>query len=266
MSSRVARERRAQHRRDADRVLIDMRLDILGADHVLIGLQRNDPRLDIEVATELLPHHMHVAAEHQIRPARVLARRLATLTPLPLQRQRPEHDRLRGALRARTRRLPRRMKQARQHPDAALLDLRRLRILRVIDEIAMQILGDDPLRLGLHPRRHKRRQIAHRDPVQHQLLTDQPHRVNRAHTVLRQLVIRRRLKQKAIAIGRRERLQALNQRPIAAVRTAPGLDGWCCWVGMARPPRARIAGRTPSTRIAPSTLCLTPDAGIPRKG
>ena len=75
----VAGERRAQHRGDADRVLVDVRLDVLGPDRVLVGLQRDDPRLDVEVAAELLPHHVHVAAEHQVRPARVLARRLAPL-------------------------------------------------------------------------------------------------------------------------------------------------------------------------------------------
>jgi hypothetical protein len=44
------------------------------------------------------------------------------------------------------------VEQVGEHPDAALLDLRRLRILGVIDEVAMQVLGDDPLRLGLPSR------------------------------------------------------------------------------------------------------------------
>ena len=75
----VAGERGAQHGGDADRVLVDVRLDVLGPDRVLVGLQRDDPRLDVEVAAELLPHDVHVAAEHQVRPARVLAGRLAAL-------------------------------------------------------------------------------------------------------------------------------------------------------------------------------------------
>ena len=66
----VAGERRAQHRGDADRVLVDVGLDVLGADRVLVGLQRDDPRLDVEVAAELLPHDVHVAAEDEVRARR----------------------------------------------------------------------------------------------------------------------------------------------------------------------------------------------------
>ena len=110
------------------------------------------------------------------------------------------------------------MEQAREHPDAALLDLRGLRILGVVDEVAVQVLGDDPLRLGLHPRRHERREIALRDPVEDELLADQAHRVDRAHAVLRQLVVRRGLEQEAVAIGGRELLELLDHRgPITAV-------------------------------------------------
>ena len=75
----VAGERRAEHRGDADRVLVDVRLDVLGPDRVLVGLQRDDPRLDVEVAAELLPHDVHVAAEHEVRPVGRLAGRLAAL-------------------------------------------------------------------------------------------------------------------------------------------------------------------------------------------
>ena len=48
-----------------------MRLDVLSPDRVLVGLQRDDPRLDVEVAAELLPHHVHVGPEYQVRPASV---------------------------------------------------------------------------------------------------------------------------------------------------------------------------------------------------
>ena len=166
----VAGERRAEHRRDADRVLVDVRLDVLGPDRELVALQRDDPRLDVEVAAELLPDHVHVAAEHQVRPVRRLARGLAARAPLPLQRQRAEHDRLRRALGPRPDRLAGRVVQVGEHPDAALLDHRRLRILGVIDVVAVQVVGDHLLRLGLHPGRDERREVAHRDAVEHQLL------------------------------------------------------------------------------------------------
>ena len=89
----------------------------------------------------------------------------------------------------------------------------------MVDEVAVQVLGDDPLRLGLHPRRHERREIALRDPVEDELLADKAHRVDRAHAVLGERVVRRGLEQEAVAIGGRELLELLDRRgPIAAVR------------------------------------------------
>ena len=187
----VAGERRAQDRGDADRVLVDVRLDVLGPDRELVALQRDDARLDVEVAAELLPHDVHVAAEDEVRAVGGLARRLAARAPLPLQRQRAEHDRLRRALRARAGRLAGRVEEVGEHPDAALLDLRRLRVLGVVDVVAVQVLGDHPLRLGLHPRRHERREVAHRDAVEDELLAEQPHRVGGRHPLLGEAVVGR---------------------------------------------------------------------------
>jgi hypothetical protein len=119
----MAGERGADHGRDADRVLVHVRLDVVGADGVLIRLQRDDSRLHVEVAAELLPDDVNVPAEHEIRPVRGLPGVLAALAPLPLQREGPEHDRLRRALRAGAGRLARRMEELGQHPDASLLDL-----------------------------------------------------------------------------------------------------------------------------------------------
>ena len=196
----VAGERRAEDGGDADRVLVDVRLDVLGADRELVRLQRDDPRLDVEVAAELLPHDVHVAAEHEVRPVRRLAGGLAPRAPLPLQRQRAEHDRLRRALRARAGRLARRVEEVGEHPDAALLDLRRLRVLGVVDVVAVQVLGDDALRLGLHPRGDEGRQVAQRDAVEHQLLAEQPHRVDRRHADVRQPVVGRVAEQEGVAV------------------------------------------------------------------
>jgi hypothetical protein len=197
----VAGERRAQDRGDADGVLVDVRLDVLGADGVAVRAQRDDPRLDVEVAAELLPHDVHVAAEHQVRPVGALSGRLAPLPPLPLQRQRAEHDRLRRPLRARAGGLAGRVEQPGEHAEAALLDHRGLRVLGVVDVVAVQVLGDDPLRLRLHPRRHERREVAHRDAVEDQLLADQPHRVLGRHAHLGQPVVRRRPQQEGVAVA-----------------------------------------------------------------
>ena len=207
-----------EHRRDADRVLVDVRLDVLGADRVLVVLQRDDPRLDVEVAAELLPHDVHVAAEDEVRPVGGLARRLAARAPLPLQRQRAEHDRLRRALRARAGRLARRVEQVGEHPDAALLDLRRLRVLGVVDEVAVQVLGDDALRLGLHPRRHERGEVAHRD-------------ARRARAPRRSAASHRRRACRARAARCRARLE---QEPVAVLprRARRALDARRAWCGV----------------------------------
>ena len=243
----VARERRAQHGGDADRVLVDVRLHVLGPDRVLVGLQRDDPRLDVEVAAELLPHHVHVAAEDEVRPVGRLAGLLAALAPLPLQRQRAEHDRLGGALGARAGRLARRVEQVREHADAALLDLRRLRILGVVDEVAVEVLRDDPLRLRLHPRRHERRQVAHRDAVEDEVLLDQPHRVDRAHPVLGQLVVGRGLEQEAVAVRLRERVELLGEGVVGSVGRS-GRD-----LGLLSDGHARSSVRDGAPRIGDRT-------------
>jgi hypothetical protein len=216
-------ERGAENGGHADRVLVDVRLDVVGPDRVLAGLQRDDARLHVEVAAELLPDDVHVAAEHEIRARRVLAGAFAPAAPLPLQRERAEHDGLRGPLCARAGGLARGMEQVGDHADAALLDLRRLRILRVVDEVAVQVLRDHALRLGLHPGGHERREVAHRDAVEHELLVDQPHCVDRAHSVVRQAVIRRRFEEEAVPIGAAERVELLGESGLPASVPRGGL-------------------------------------------
>jgi hypothetical protein len=56
------------------------------------------------------------------------------------------------------------------------------------------------LSLGLHPRRHEGREVAHGNAVGHELFADQPHGIDGAHAVLRQLVVGGRLEQEAVAI------------------------------------------------------------------
>ena len=255
----VAGERGAQHRGDADRVLVDVGLDVLGADRVLVGLERDDARLDVEVAAELLPHDVHVAAEDEVRARRVLAGRLAALAPLPLQRQRAEHDRLRRSLAARAGRLPRRVEQVREHADAALLDLGRLRILGVVDEVAVQVLGDHPLRLGLHPGRHERRQVAHRDPVENELLPDQAHRIGRRHPVLGQLVVRRRLAQEPVAVLLGERLE-LRREVVAVVGDRHGVvPPW--WRASMRAPAKKQSAPSAVFQLAAARSTIEPVSG-----
>ena len=177
----VPGERRAQHGGDPDGVLVDVRLDVLGPDRVLAGLERHDARLDVEVPAELLPDDVHVAAEHEVRAVRRPTLGRATRAPVPLQRQRPQHDRLGRPLGTGPRRLPGRVEEVGQHPDAALLDLRRARVLGVVDEVAVQVRRDELLRLRLHPRRDERREVAGRVALQREVLGDEAHGVDRRH-------------------------------------------------------------------------------------
>ena len=176
-----------EHGGDPDGVLVDVRLDVVGADRVLARLERHDARLDVEVAAELLPDDVHVAAEHEVRAVRRAALGRATRAPVPLQRQRPQHDRLGRALGAGPRRLAGRVEEVGEHPDAALLDLRRARVLGVVDEVAVQVRRDDLLRLRLHPRRDERREVAGRVALQREVLGDEAHGVDRRHPRVREV-------------------------------------------------------------------------------
>jgi hypothetical protein len=91
------------------------------------------------------------------------------------------------------------VEQIRQHPYAPLLDLGSARVLGVVDEVAMQIRGDDPLRLRLHPGGHKGGEVASRVPFQGQVLGDQSHRIDRSHTALREPVAGYLLRGEAVA-------------------------------------------------------------------
>ena len=62
-------ERGAQDRDHADGVLVDVLEHLLGRDDVAALLHRQVARLDVEVAAELLPHHLDVGAHHQVRGA-----------------------------------------------------------------------------------------------------------------------------------------------------------------------------------------------------
>ena len=195
----VPGERRTEDRSDADGVLVEVWRDVVGADRVLALGERHDPRLDVEVATELLPHHVDVTTEDQVRLVHREVRGLPALLPLPLQGQGAEHDRLRRALGAAAGGLPRRVEEIGKHPHAALLDLRGDRVLRVVDEVGVQVLRDDPLRLRLHPRGDEGGQVALRVALHGEVLAHQAHRVHGTHAALGEVLRRRRLGEESVA-------------------------------------------------------------------
>ena len=229
----VAGERRTEDADDADRVLVEVRRDVVGSDRVLVLGERDDARLDVEVAAELLPHHVHVSAEDQVGLVHREAGGLAALLPLPLQGQRTEHDRLGRALGAAAGGLTRRMEEVGEHPHAALLDLGGDRVLRVVDEVRVEVLGDDPLSLRLHPGGDEGREVALRVALHRQVLADQPHRIHCAHAAVGEVGRRRCLGEEAVAeeaLGRTVRYAGIrhaldaNTDPTASASPGRGLS------------------------------------------
>jgi hypothetical protein len=108
-----------------------------------------------------------------------------------------------------------------EHADAALLDLGRDRILGVVDEVAVEVFGDDPLRLRLHPGGDEGGEVAPRISLEGHFLVDQPHRVERRHPAFGKWAIGGAFSQEAAAVDRRLSLGPV----LLGHRSSSGLDG-----------------------------------------
>ena len=167
-------EGRAEDRNDADRVLVAPRDCFLGREMEPVSFHRDEPHLDVPVVGELLPADLHVDPHDEVRAIRRLPGLAAALLPAALQRQPAEHRSL-----ARTgRRAPGRMvgvggiPEAAERVDAAHLELRRLRVLVLVDHVLVEALGHEPLGLRLHPGGDEGREVHPRIAVEHQLVVD----------------------------------------------------------------------------------------------
>lgn len=87
-----------------------------------------------------------------------------------------------------------------EHADAAPLDLGRPGVLRMVDEVAVHVLGRHHLRLGLHPGRDEGGEVAGRIAVQRHLLADQLVDVARTHPPFRELLAGDALDEEAGAV------------------------------------------------------------------
>ena len=147
-----------------DGVFIDELVEVLGRQAVVARLQWRDARLDVEVAQELLPHDLDVAAGDHVRPRGILAGRLARLAPVPLVGQAGQHAGLRRAHRRRAVRndvlgaVPQLMQPAHH----ALFHGKQLRIHVMVDVVLEEMLAADLERLGLGEGGDERRQVHHR--------------------------------------------------------------------------------------------------------
>jgi hypothetical protein len=142
----------AENHADTNGVLIDQinrlnrvnHVSVIGAIHILL--------LDVKVPCGLFPAHLHGAVHDDVRARPVLALGLALVLPLLLHGQGRQHD---GLGRADGRRahgvvavlVDGRVEQARNHVDAAVLDVGRLRVLLVVDEVFAKGLGHELLGL-----------------------------------------------------------------------------------------------------------------------
>jgi hypothetical protein len=203
-----------------------MRLDVLGADRELVRLQRDDARLDVEVAAELLPHHVHVAAEDEVRPVRRLAGGLAP----------PRHFHFSDSAPSMIASDEPWVRVPVVSPGAwyrsASMRMQRCSISAVCGYSRGRCScgagsRDDPLRLGLHPRRHEGGQVAPRDAVEDELLAQQAHGVDRGHADVRQLMVGRVAEQEGVAVA-----------------VAVGVDGF-------------VGGAHPSIKPQPSSQLIT---------
>ncbi len=154
-------ERRPQNPDNADRVLVAQLDRFLGRERVAVALHRHQAHLDVPVVGELLPADLDVDAHHQVGLVGRLALGRSPLLPQPLHRQSAEH---RGLARPGGRASGRllgvgRVPEPGEDVDAAHLELRRLRVLVLVDHVLVEALRHQLPRLGLHPGGHERGQV-----------------------------------------------------------------------------------------------------------
>ena len=102
-------------------------------------------------------------------------------------------------------------------------------------KLRCRFVGDDPLGLRLHPRRHEGRQVPGRITLERQVLADQPHRVRGGHARLRELPGRHLLGDESVA----------EQRSVAR-------RGWCGHGFSFVRSGAPISAPLPGPRLTPS--------------
>ena len=193
-------ERGAEDGHDADRVLVAPGYGFVCGEVEAISFHRDEPHLDVPVVGELLPADLHVDAHDQVgrsvgSPAaarRFCQRRFsarppsmaASLEPVVEQPTPPAGPCHRSA----------------QHVDAAHLQLRRLRILVLVDHVLVEALRHERLGLRLHPGGHEGGHVEARVAVEHQLVVD-----DLVRDVGRKLVGRQLMPWDAVAFEREER-------------------------------------------------------------
>ena len=202
---RVGHTKDRNHR---DGIFVDEIQHALGRDRVLIGLHVDIAGLYLPVSGELLPNDLHVAAHDDVGLVGGLALRFHARAPSPLQRHAREHDRFRRADRGSAHPGFRCMEEPRHDVDAAFLDLGRVRIFVLVDQVLVEALRHQLLGLRFHPSRHERCQVESRIAVQHQLVVNQVVRDVGIELAFRELVLGDRVVHGVARIDRAQELFA----------------------------------------------------------
>ncbi len=195
---------------------------------------RHFTHLDVPVLRELVPHHLHRAADH-VRLVGRLALRRALGAPPPLRSHAAQHARLRRPDRRRADRVRRlgRVPQVGEHVHAPALELCRLRVLVLVDHVLVDRKVHQRVHLRFLPRLAEGREVLARVPVEEQLVGDDlVHRVG-------------------IGLGRRE--PVLRQRARDVVAGEKGLAQF-------------LADELTLVERHSRSLACDPGAGIPRQG
>ncbi len=170
-----AGEGHAERGDDADRVLVADARDLVGRHAEPSGRERHLAQLDVEVAGELVPADLHRTAD-QVRP-------VGRLCPAAWRRLRQRHLSARppsiaaslepGGRAADRRGGVGRVPQVGEDVHAARLDLRRLRILVLVDHVLVDALVHQLTDLGRDPGRAEGREVLPRVAVEQQLVVDE---------------------------------------------------------------------------------------------
>src|SRR6478672_7324405 len=80
----------------ADRVFVYILVKILSSKAVVANLEGHNPRLDIEIAQELFPDDLDVAAGYHVWATGIFSRLLSSLPPIPFVGQAAQHASLGG--------------------------------------------------------------------------------------------------------------------------------------------------------------------------
>ena len=184
----------AERGHDHDRVLVDSLQHVVDVHRVVARRHRHLAHLDVPVLGELVPHDLDRSAHHVRAIGRQTGRRPLG-PPTPLRRHAAQHARLRRPDRRRSdsvRRF-RGVPEVGEHVHATPLDLRRLRILVLVDHVLVDGEVHQPVDLRFLPRLTERRQVLAGIAVEHQLVGDHGEGVLGAPLVGREPILRCRL-------------------------------------------------------------------------